>query len=143
MTPTTDEIRLRYARPTLGSYSDECWRWHELQCIAMLCDEVDRLNSLVGAAEGTVVLLEDQLAAKDREIERLRKSWADVIHRQSNKIARLREVLKRLDDAADVFRADQSRATDQRVGRVPPVTVSDCEVLNAASRYAREVLNDG
>lgn len=52
----------------------------------------------------------------------------------------LREALERLFDAAEVFSARQDRATDPRVGRVQPVSVADCDELNAALAEAQLVL---
>jgi hypothetical protein len=46
--------------------------------------------------------------------------------------------LEQLADAAELFSADQGRATDPRCGRVQPVTVAECEALNAALAAARE-----
>lgn len=40
--------------------------------------------------------------------------------------------LRRLANAAERFAADQSEATDTRCGLVQPVTVAECEELNAA-----------
>ena len=51
-------------------------------------------------------------------------------------------VLKQLAEAADVYAADQSRATDPRCGRVQPVTVEQAELLNATLRLAWQTLNE-
>lgn len=50
------------------------------------------------------------------------------------------KTLEKLADAADVYAADQSRATDRRVGLVQPITVEEGEALNVALREARELL---
>jgi Flp pilus assembly pilin Flp len=42
--------------------------------------------------------------------------------------------------AADAFCADQSGATDSRVGLVHPVTVAEAEVLNRAVKRAWELV---
>lgn len=54
--------------------------------------------------------------------------------------AALRDALTTLEYAADPFLADQSRAQDPRCGLTQPVSVADCEALNAAVKGAREVL---
>ena len=53
---------------------------------------------------------------------------------------KLLKALVDLECAADAFRADQDRATDKRCGLVQPVTVADCEALNAACTNASAVI---
>ena len=50
-----------------------------------------------------------------------------------------RAARKALQDAADVFAADQSRAPHPACGLVQPVTVDDCEALNAALALAAKL----
>lgn len=47
---------------------------------------------------------------------------------------------ERLEEAADLYAADQSRATDPRCGLVQPITVAEAEELNEAIRQARAAL---
>jgi len=63
-------------------------------------------------------------------------------NRRDDELKRLRQALRTLADAAGPFIADQSKATDERVGLVQPVTVKEAEKLNAAYREAREVLDE-
>lgn len=53
---------------------------------------------------------------------------------------RLRGCLQALADAAECYAADQSGATDFRVGAVQPVTVAEAEALNSALTAARDAL---
>lgn len=53
-----------------------------------------------------------------------------------------RRVMQRLADAAEAFVADQSQATDMRVGIVQPVTVEECEELHEAWRAATFILEE-
>ena len=53
-----------------------------------------------------------------------------------------RRVLARLSAAAEPFAADQSNATDPRVGMVQPVTVAECEELNESLRAAMELIDE-
>jgi len=55
-------------------------------------------------------------------------------------VERLRTAMMRLLNAAEVYSADQSSATDSRCGLVQPITVSDGEELNAAIKIARAAL---
>lgn len=55
-------------------------------------------------------------------------------------VTELLAALERLDDAADAYRADQSRAKDARCGLVQPVTVAQAEELNQASSQARRAI---
>lgn len=64
----------------------------------------------------------------------------DMVTELRIRLEELESALLRLESAADVFQADQSRATDPRCGLVQPVTVAQCQELNAAIRRAREVL---
>lgn len=52
----------------------------------------------------------------------------------------LRKALSGLLSAAEAFEADQSVATDQRVGIVQPITVKEGLALNKALDNARKVL---
>lgn len=70
-----------------------------------------------------------------------------VYRRTTESIAAARErervlmsALVRLESAAEIFMADQSRATDPRVGLVQPVSVAECDELSEAIRVARQVL---
>lgn len=73
--------------------------------------------------------------------------WYSKAKEVEDDLARLRAdlaavvgALAELHDAADVFVADQSGAPDPRCGLVQPVTVAECEALNAARRRAAAVL---
>jgi chromosome segregation ATPase len=50
-----------------------------------------------------------------------------------------RKARKALQDAADLFAAEQSRAPHPSCGLVQPVSVADCEALNAALALASEL----
>jgi hypothetical protein len=52
----------------------------------------------------------------------------------------IRQVLEELVDAAEVYSADQSGATDLRCGLVQPVTVAEANELNRALTAARKIL---
>ncbi len=56
------------------------------------------------------------------------------------RVQALEAALMELGSAAEVYAADQSRATDQRCGLVQPVTVAEANELNAAILEARRVL---
>lgn len=49
-------------------------------------------------------------------------------------------LLNELLDAVDPFLASQEKATDRRCGLVQPVTVLECEELNAVVEKARNYL---
>ena len=49
--------------------------------------------------------------------------------------------LRRLANAAEVYAADQSGATDARVGLVQPISVAEANELNAALRDARDLIS--
>lgn len=63
-------------------------------------------------------------------------------NRRDDELKRLCQALRTLADAAGPFIADQSKATDERVGLVQPVTVAQARELDRAWRVAREVLDD-
>jgi predicted nucleic acid-binding Zn-ribbon protein len=83
-----------------------------------------------------------------------RDSWHGAAHTQHEMLkalnadlgaARERErvlmsALVRLESAAEIFMADQSRATDSRCGLVQPVSVAECDELREAVRVARDAL---
>ena len=50
-----------------------------------------------------------------------------------------KDALRNLEEAAEAFSADQSGATDPRCGLVQPVSVAECEALNAALRESRKL----
>jgi hypothetical protein len=56
-------------------------------------------------------------------------------------VARLRDALRRLARAADVYAADQRTATDPQCGSTQPITVADGEELITALREAWGVLD--
>lgn len=57
-------------------------------------------------------------------------------------VRRHADCLRALAMAADVLSADQAAATDPRCGLVQPVSVAECEELNAALRAAWLVLTE-
>lgn len=57
-----------------------------------------------------------------------------------DRVVLLEETLTRLRDAAEVYAADQSKATDARVGLVQPVTVEEAQELCEAIEQADKVL---
>lgn len=71
------------------------------------------------------------------------QKWFNAYQELDRRCQRLEAALERLEAIADVFAADQSGATDPRVGLVQPVSVADCEELNAAIRQAREAMKVG
>ena len=82
---------------------------------------------------------EDEDVAKAKALNEVSEGTAEE-QRRLDTFPELLAALERLDDAADAFRADQGRATDTRVGLVQPVTVAECDELNAASKQARAIL---
>lgn len=68
----------------------------------------------------------------------VRASWNDMEHRCNQ----LKRAAIELANAADVYRADQSGATDNRVGLVPPVTVSEAKRLNQVCDEFDKVMHE-
>jgi len=115
------------------------WAWVNWSARPHVCPGVigDRLGVSV-SAHRTRADREDadgMLIAAAPEMAKLLAEMADEQERT-------RKVLGRLANAADPFLADQSRATDERVALVQPVTVKEAEELNAACREAWEVLDE-
>lgn len=52
----------------------------------------------------------------------------------------VRDVLQTLHNAAEMYAADQSRATDERCGLVQPITVAEGNDLNAALALVADIL---
>lgn len=102
------------------------------ECLAKLATAEQRIKELDKMVE-TVTEQFEALAVDFGNVRRERDEARERVNV-------LRVALDRLDLAVDMFRADQTRATDKRVGLVQPVSVADCEELNAASRQAREIL---
>ena len=62
-----------------------------------------------------------------------------VINQLRQELAAEREARKALQDAADMFSAEQDRAPHPSCGLVQPVSVADCEALNAALALAAKL----
>ena len=57
-------------------------------------------------------------------------------------LAKAMAALRMLFDAADVYAADQSTATDERCGLVQPITADDGRALNEALVVAAKILEN-
>ncbi len=62
--------------------------------------------------------------------------------KEKNEVHRLREALRMLYDAADVYAADQSGVTDERCGLVQPITAEEGRALNEALVVAAKILHN-
>ena len=90
-----------------------------------------------GEAQAEVQQLQDHVRGESsKRIEQQRR--ADALQAENK---RLREVLSRLADAADVYSADQSYARDRRCGLVQPISVEEGKELNEAVAQAYAALS--
>ena len=85
----------------------------------------------------------EELAKALKDLEEMNKEeWMRIAQRRADKLNTAMEALRDLAEAADVYQADQSRATDDRLGLVQPITVAEGLALSRAIKRAYQLIEE-
>lgn len=116
--------------------------------LAERTEERDELQRVISAQEAELDLAQCQrddalakLAEVTAERDEAREQWrmSSVCRELVAERDALKHALIELEAAAEVYAADQSRATDSRCGLVQPITVEDGNRLLSALKAANEL----